>query len=124
MLAEAFQIDLAPVSRGIGVEHPDDLGDGPEGVLPRHRGRPGRGRPMLHAVHRVVGHGHLALVHRLMLHRLVLHGRILGKDSVRHEPRTECDAERDQNRSPHGLLLTGKLSRMEYAEREVSKSMI
>jgi hypothetical protein len=60
----------------------------------------------------------------LMLHGLVLHGRILGKDGVRHEPRTECDVQRDQYRFPHGLLLTGESSQMEYAECEASTSMI
>jgi hypothetical protein len=64
---------------------------------------------MLHAVHRTVGHRHLAPVHRLMLHRLVLHGRILGKDGVRHEGRTEYGTQRDQYHSPHGLLLTGEI---------------
>jgi hypothetical protein len=51
---------------------------------------------MLHAVHRTVGHGHLATVHRFVLHGLVLHGRILGKDGVRHQRRTKHDAQRDQ----------------------------
>jgi hypothetical protein len=44
-----------------------------------------------------------------MLHRLVLHGRILGKDGVRHEGRTEYGTQRDQYHSPHGLLLTGEI---------------
>jgi hypothetical protein len=38
---------------------------------------------MRHAMHRTVGHGHLATVHRL-----VLHGRTLGKHGVRHQRRT------------------------------------
>jgi hypothetical protein len=65
---------------------------------------------MLHAVHRTMGHWHLAAVHRfvlhgLVLHGLVLHGRILGEDRVRHQRRTKHDAQRDQYHSPHGLLL-------------------
>jgi hypothetical protein len=51
---------------------------------------------MLHAVHRTVGHGHLAAVPRFVLHGLVLHGRILGKDGVRHQRCTKHDAQRDQ----------------------------
>jgi hypothetical protein len=77
---------------------------------------------MLHAVHRTVGHGHLATGHRLMLHRLVLHGRALGKDGVRHEARTEDDAQREQYHSPHSFLL-GESSREKYAEAEASTAM-
>jgi hypothetical protein len=82
---------------------------------------------MLHAVHRTVGHGHLAPVHRLMLHRLVLHGlvlrgRALGKNGVRDEARTEDDAQRDQYHSPHSFLL-GESSREKYAQAEASTSM-
>jgi hypothetical protein len=50
----------------------------------------------MYAVHCPVGHGHLATGHRLMLHRLVLRGRVLGKNGVRHEGRTEYDTQRDQ----------------------------
>jgi hypothetical protein len=64
---------------------------------------------MLHGVHRTVGHGRLAPVHRLMLHPLVLRGRALGKNGVRYEGRTEDDTQRDQYHSPHGLLLTGEI---------------
>jgi hypothetical protein len=46
---------------------------------------------MLHAVHRIMGHGHLATGHRL-----VLHGWILRQDGVRHDRRTEDDAQCDQ----------------------------
>jgi hypothetical protein len=77
---------------------------------------------MRHAVHRTVGHGHLAPVHRLMLHRLVLHGRALGKNGVRDEARTEDDAQRDQYHSPHSFLL-GESSREKYAQAEASTSM-
>jgi hypothetical protein len=56
---------------------------------------------MLLAVHRTVGHGHLAAAHRfvlhgLVLHGLVLHGRILGKDGVRDQRCTKHDTQRDQ----------------------------
>src|SRR5688572_27760950 len=104
MLAEPLDIDLGPVRGRIRIEEPDDLCNGAEGILTRHR-RYARGHP-LHCAH--VLSVHVAPVPR---HGVVTMGprrwRMLSEDGVREDPPREGDAERDgQDCSPHDLLLS------------------
>src|SRR3989454_7188521 len=108
MLPEALDVDLGPVGGGIGLEDPDDLCDGTEGVLPGHCGcAPG------HCTHR-------SLLMRLAGSR---GGWVLSEDYVREHHASKCDAEHDDHDcSPHDSPLSEWISQ-QYGEPVRAKSM-